>query len=84
MITNLLISYVIILAVVGVVYGVLNHKKVLNDTQIQYLYASEKAYKKINIPAKLAVKFVKTIVKLIIKLMKFMLYKRAMKQMFNV
>lgn len=84
MITNLLISYVIILAVVGAVYGVLNHKKVLNNTQIQYLYASEKAYKKISIPAKLAVKFVKTIVKLIIKLMKFMLYKRAMKQMFNV
>lgn len=84
MITNLLISYVIILAVVGAVYGILNHKKVLNDTQIQYLYASEKAYRKISIPAKLSVKFVKTIVKLIIKLMKFMLYKQAMKQMFNV
>lgn len=84
MFTNLLISYIIILTVTGLIYGVLNHKKVLNETQIQYLYTSEKAYKHLLIPVKLTGNIIKTIAKITIKLIKIAIYKRMAKQMFNV
>lgn len=83
MLVNLIISYFIILAAVGAVYGILNSKKVLNDTEIQYLYASQKAYRKISIPAKIVIRFTKALAKTCIKIIKIMIYKNIAKRAFN-